>query len=388
MANQYSPSKMSRVISCSGSPKLIEQVNEYVPSTYARAGNDAHNLGAVCLETGQEPSEYLGKVMSYKDRSGDWSFKVEQSIVDAVTVYTDTVRALMEHDSTLLVEYNVKGKTFTPEDNMYIDAAIINRRLNSLKIIDYKNGVSPVNPEGNIQLTMYALALMEDYDIAPTELELVIVQPNDYTTFKPVKSWAVQFPSVWAKNWLRAIRAAISLAESSEAFYNAGEHCHFCPALHICPEVKGIIKTFKESIEAMSNKYDIPAEELAELLNMAPVVESYIKHIRGLGLSRAQAGADIPGYYLARTSRKARSWRDTEEVKQYLKQFFKVAEIEAKELLSPAKTEALIKRSKKTGIDIKPFIEISITEKETLKQGDNPGKKVETAADKMAKNLQ
>ena len=91
-------------------------------------------------------------------------------------------------------------------------------------------------------------------------------------------------------------------------------------------------------------------EQLAEILDNADVIETWLKAVRGLAYQRVEQGHDVPGWKLV-PKRAIRKWKDERIVKQRL----------ASEGLDGFMTEGLVtpaqaeKLAKKQGIQLDLF---------------------------------
>jgi Protein of unknown function (DUF2800) len=106
-----------------------------------------------------------------------------------------------------------------------------------LTVIDYKNGKSKVEVEGNIQLLYYALGcvfkLYRKKDPVET-IELVICQPN-YGKI-PIRRWQMPFMDIF--DFIGDLVRDVARTREPNAELKSGQHCFFCPASMICPEKK------------------------------------------------------------------------------------------------------------------------------------------------------
>jgi hypothetical protein len=190
----------------------------------------------------------------------------------------------------------------------------------------------------NPQLMFYAAAAMRTESAkwafdGVDEIECVIVQPPQ------VKRW-VTTPKRIAEFELQLVQA-VKLAQKPDAELKTGDHCRWCAAKPICPQMTGAVdRALKMSIEAI----DAPA--LGAYLANADMLEDWIKDLRALAHQILDSGASVPGYKLV-AKRGTRQWTDEKDVVHWLDGVgLENNEIYSKELLSPAQMEKVLKKRK------------------------------------------
>ena len=310
---------------CPGSIKLSEGI-ENVSSAYADEGSRLHALAEELL---RQPT------MFYREE-----FTEEQ--LSVVAAYVDVVQR--EHDElggTLLVEQRFK-LPHHPEFWGTADAVIVSPP--HLRIIDLKAGrgvAVEVDYAGRInpQLGFYALgALTVAGDPTKfTDIEVVVVQPR----LGGVKRRKVTLAELQelAKELVDAARRA----ELPNAPTQAGSWCKFCLARPTCPTLRQHVqKTAKDDFDELKAPEDMTGTMLAEVLNEADVIETWLKAVRDRAQKQLEGGNVVPGWKLE-AKRAQRKWRDERIVKQRLASEGLSDFLEEK-LITPAQAERLAKK--------------------------------------------
>jgi hypothetical protein len=208
-------------------------------------------------------------------------------------------------------------------------------------VLDWKfgDGVA-VDVEENPQLMFYAAASMRTPEASwafegATEIECIIVQPPQ------IKRW-VTTPERIAKFELELVQA-VKMAKKPDAPLKTGDHCRWCAAKPVCPQMTGAVdRALQSSIQA------IDAPMLGAYLANADMLEDWIKDLRALAHQILDSGASVPGYKLV-AKRGTRQWTKEDDVVHWLDgKGLEPNEIYSKELLSPAQMEKVLKKRKLT----------------------------------------
>lgn len=231
---RFSASAASRWLACPGSVRLSESVPPLPESSYAAEGTRAHE----CLE-------YLVRNRDKRLAAAEFLRKKYgmQMVVHAEMAlkYVEGVLAARP-GSILLVEQKCELPTFEPGQFGTTDLAVVEPE-GRLEIIDYKYGAGiPVFPKENAQLTYYAIGLAHRLGYRFRSVRLTIVQPRraiadprDPKASMFIRSWDT---TTWyLKAWLDLFESGMAEAKRPDARFQAGEHCRFCAAKHVCTEV-------------------------------------------------------------------------------------------------------------------------------------------------------
>jgi hypothetical protein len=330
-SNIVGGSTAKRVINCPGSVALVQKMPARVGGDAADQGTLCHNAMAMLLE---DPSLEIKQVlgMKYNDQVMTEDL-IDEKIIPAMA-------ALNEIDPDGSMEYKVEthvnfGKLLP---GVFGSADLIGRIGDRAIILDWKFGQGSVGVEENEQLLFYAAAAMRTQGLDwafenVEEIECVIVQPP------AVKRWTTSVTRV--KQFERDLVAAVTTSQHSYAPLSVGDHCRWCPAKPICPQMTGAAE---RALKVQIKELD-PAK-IGAYLATADLVEKWASDLRELAQKILESGEPVPGYKLV-PKRATRQWVD--ENKAYFalsKLGVDRSELVETALLSPAKVEKILKKSK------------------------------------------
>jgi hypothetical protein len=135
---------------------------------------------------------------------------------------------------------------------------------------------------------------------------------------------------------------ALKQAEKQTPPLRIGDHCRWCAAKPICPEMTGaadraLAKQVKE----------LDAAQLGQMLVKADLLEDWIKDLRALAFTALESGGQVPGYKLV-PKRGTRKWIDEGEAQRALRGLGLTDEqIIEQSMASPATIEKVLKKQKK-----------------------------------------
>ena len=192
------------------------------------------------------------------------------------------------------------------------DVTILSR--DELCIIDYKFGQFPVKAEGNGQMMIYAMGALLATPEAhrPKTITMIIVQPA-LPGFASVHRMTDTELYEWSDSQLLP---AIAAAKKEDAVAIPGDvQCKWCDMSGQCKEqTNEVMDVFEENSASVN---DLREDGIGELLPQLPMIESWIKSVRAVALTRMEQGEDIPGYKLVRKTTK-RKWLDEEKAEKWL----------------------------------------------------------------------
>jgi hypothetical protein len=295
-------SSMYRWAECPGSVKLSDGIAS-ISSPYAEEGTTAHEYGALWLQgSGKQPPLPEG---------------VDDEMAEFVKVYVDHVFGLMDPGDRLFVEHGFDLSQIYPGAYGTNDASVYKKRKKTLHVIDLKYGSGIwVDVKDNPQLRYYGLgALIELMTLGETvdTVVLTIVQPRCASTDGPIRSETIE--AVELLEFAADLKMYAERTTQPNAPLKAGDHCRFCPALQICPEVNKTRQEVAKLEFAPALPYDPAKLKLA--LDSIPVMKAWIKRVDEFAYAEAEAGRCPPGYKLVE-KRATRKWRSEDEVALYL----------------------------------------------------------------------
>jgi hypothetical protein len=323
-------STAKRVMACPGSVKLVQQVPPKPASKDALRGTLLHNVIAHILEHDEPAASFLGAAYEGEELTPEL---METKILPALAML-DAIDP--DKQMEFAIEAEVGFGDLLP--GVFGSADLLGRIGKRAIVWDWKFGDGvPVSPVENEQLMFYAAAAMRTpatkwvFD-GVSEIELVIAQPP-----ADPKRW------VTTPDRIRRFEADLTLAVHTalrpDAAFAVGDHCRWCAAKPICPQMTGAVdRALQKSIK------ELDATQLGVMLQRADILEGWISDLRALALQVLESGNPVPGFKLVQ-KRGTRKWVDE-----------KAAEIAlvglgidplVTELVSPAQAEKKLKAAKK-----------------------------------------
>jgi len=356
-------STAARRIGCPASYRLEKLVpRNDVGSVYAREGTALHELMAMALRDGVEPTDILPYTFTHPE---GWSFVVDQALWDdkgepALTAY-DTFVARIEKEigepMRILVERRVQ---FPDVAGAFGTSDIIGRCGGELFVMDWKFGHGQVSAQDNKQLLFYAAGALNterawvgdvSYD---TPVTLAIIQPaNAMLGMNIVQAWTTDVSRL--EDYAAELTAAVDEAQQENARCTKGDWCKFARCKTVCPLHLNAFGSLGEKLaklnEAKAASNGSPEDRLdwaqryAELLEMAELVEPLVAEVFAQAHAYAEQGNKIEGWGLQAKPEGNRKWAVEQRL---LKLFFKRHRIKLDEwaerkVKSPAQIEKLLK---------------------------------------------
>lgn len=312
---------------CPGSVKLCQDIPPST-SSYAEEGTMAHEVAAHVLTQGFFPHN------------------VSVEVIEAVKIYTDAVKeAHYGKPGKLWVEHRFDLSSIHPGLFGTADAVVYQEGEKLLKVFDYKHGAGvPVDVKDNVQLLYYGLGALLTTGVKAKEVELVIVQPRCPHPDGLVRTW--RFDSILLLDFAADLSEDAKKTEEPNAPLKSGEHCRFCPAAAVCPEIHS--KALIHAKEEFRNDLSYSAEKLAQTLHWLPVLEGWIKSVREFAYGEALHGRNPPGFKLVK-KRATRQWLDEKKAENFLRKTkLKISDIFSEpSLISPTQAEKLLAKEDK-----------------------------------------
>lgn len=321
-------STAKRVIACPGSVVLVNKMPPQKSSKYADEGTLLHNVIAEVLDKFLPVQSFLG--MKYQD------IELTQELIDDKLL--PALAALDEIDPDKQMEFAVETRVafgdFLP--GVFGSTDLLGRIGTKALVIDWKFGDGVlVTAEENPQLLFYAAAAMRTPDVqwvfdGATEIECVIVQPT-----KGVSRWMTTPERV--KAFEQELAMAVREAEKPDAKLTSGDHCRWCAAKPVCPEMTGAVdRALKTSLQ------EIKPAQISDMLERADVLEGWISDLRALAFHMLEKGVKLPQHKLV-AKRAVRRWTNEETARAALTEHLLEEYIYERVLVSPAKAEKMLK---------------------------------------------
>lgn len=358
--SRFGASKAERWLNCTASV-AAEDGLEDSPSIWAQIGTACHSVAAMCLESGQDAEEFIGRTVD--------GIEITDAYADNVQLYLDTIRADKEaRGGKLVVERRFHLEFLHPEFFGTSDCG----RLGTdgiLSVYDAKFGHKPVAVKDNPQLAYYALGMIDSLPktLKIARVELVIIQPNapQAGDERPGVRRVTLDHSDLLDLAQRLVDAADTALGGSPAFM-PGEWCGFCRAAPTCKALRdkamdiaqldfddeaGVVQTWGEKT---LNPLEMTNAQIAHVLDAADILEAFINAVRMQAEIQSNRGDEFPGWKRVQ-GRTRRKWRDETTAAGELSLVFGLddSSIFTQKLLSPAQAEKLIAKAERD--DLKPL---------------------------------
>jgi hypothetical protein len=335
-------------------------------------GTHTHTLLEKCVQVfpaiGQfnDPESYIGAVL--KDDDGE--FTVDKDRAARVTVAIEYLeKRLAEREAAgyfpeVLSEQRVYPDTLVHRDDMSgtVDVQIIDSDM--IEIVDYKDGMSPVDAERNPQLEQYAVGaycglINSDKTVNPLmKIKMTIIQPKLALKGMPaVSSWECTLGELMiAKERMIAEGEA---TDAPDAPLVPGEvQCKYCAHKGACSALAGksmadagvVFQNLTVSTPGLDVAHDTAKRDpavmddakLVEVMEAAPLLRGFLDSVEDELQRRLNAGKVIAGVKMVK-GRGTRAWAFPEaEMAAKLKKFGVPKEhIYESKMISPAKAEKL-----------------------------------------------
>jgi len=347
-------STAKRVMNCPGSVALVQKMPPQPSNKYADEGTLLHNVIAEIVMSDKHPEEFLHT--KYNDQVLTLDL-IDNKLVPALA-------ALDQIDPNKEMEIDAESRVGFGDllPGVFGSTDLIGRIGNRAVVLDWKfgDGVA-VEVEENPQLMFYAAAAMRTEESkwafeGATEIEMVIVQPP------AVKRW-VTTPARIAQ-FEKDLVKAVKLAQQPNAELKIGDHCRWCAAKPICPQMTGAVdRALKTQIDGLD------APTISAYLKNADMLEQWITDLRALALQMLDSGAKLPDYKLV-AKRAIRQWTDEDKAKVALFAFgLTESEVVETSVISPAKAEKALKKRK---LALPDDLVVAISSGNTLASVDDP----------------
>jgi hypothetical protein len=320
-------STAKRVINCPGSVKLVQQMPPQPSSTFADRGSMLHEAISTILSDGTARAG----IFKHKDQL------LTQELYDEKII--PALDALDEIDPHGELVYEVETRVGFGDllPGVFGSTDLVGRIGNRAVVLDWKFGDGViVDAVENAQLMFYAAAAMRTEKLqwafeGVEEVECIIVQPP------AIRRWTTTVGRI--KQFEHELVSAVKTALDPDAPLAKGDHCRWCAAKPICPQMTGAVdRAIKQQIINMD------VDTLAKHLHTADLLEEWIKDLRALAFGLLEKGATVPGYKIVQKQAR-RKWTSEESAKQALLSLgLKESVVVETSIMSPAQAEKALKK--------------------------------------------
>jgi hypothetical protein len=331
-SNIVGGSTAKRVINCPGSVALVQKMPPKPSSKYADEGTLLHDVIAEHLAAGITLESFIGK------KNGD--IVLTQDLIDDKLL--PALALLDEIDPKQEMTYEVETRVGFGDllPGVFGSTDFVGRLGDKAVVLDWKFGDGVVvTAEENEQLMFYAAAAMRTDALkwafeGATEIECVIVQPPMIRRWTTTPERIAQFEH----QLVRAVKAA----QQPDAGLKAGDHCRWCAAKPVCPQMTGEVER-----AALVKIKEIDAATLGQYLAKADVLEDWITDLRALAFQMLEKNIPVPGYKLVQKQAR-RQWADEAKAIAALHDMGvpRGELFSPEEIRSPAQMEKVLKKRK------------------------------------------
>lgn len=347
-------------LGCPPSVRLVESM--HLPdegSSFAEEGTEAHALAELKLRLAIGEitrTQYTSRMRKHK-KNEYYGLEMEEYTDNYVEIITGLAKLMEEDtDETTLIrlEQRVDFSEYVPEGFGTADAVLINGATMHVIDLKYGKGVE-VSAGGNPQLRLYALGALNEYGLlyGIETVHMTIVQPRLYNVSSD-KSTTDELVR-WGTNY---VKPRAQLAWEGKGEFNPGEDtCRWCRAKALC---RARADAALSSARADFDTHALPdpdtledalpasglltEKEIARLLGLMPLLESWCKDVKTHALERAQEGTRYAGWKLVE-GRATRKIIDTEAAMEVLD----AAGVPAEDYLKPYELQGITALTKNLG---------------------------------------
>lgn len=314
-----SPSGSSRWLNCTPSARLEDGLNQESKSSEAsEEGTVAHELAEYAL-TRYLKGEYLPLIDALPvpteiETNKYYGTEMDERVTEYVVYCCDTFEKLQSEgkNPVMTLEQKFDLTNYVKECFGSCDCAIF--ADGELHVIDLKYGKGTrVDAEGNSQLRMYALGMLETLTpeqrkaVKDVHMSIAQVRLESYPKESISKADLVH----WG---IHELRPKAELAWNGEGEQKVGSHCKFCKFKAQCAAQK---KMVLDEFEAHPSPKSISLTELSHVLNKLDMISDWVAAVKEYAFALLSQGQTIEGWKLVE-GRSVRVINDVEKAVKLL----------------------------------------------------------------------
>jgi hypothetical protein len=356
---QLSPSKRNRWALCPGSIREEAKYPEQSGGAAAIDGTHTHTLLEVCLKDGDvDASFHIGVEME----DDDGKFVIDKERAARVQIALEYIYKRLDNSMTLLSESKVDPAFLLGRDDLSgtVDVQIIGNGV--LELIDYKDGMAPVDAKGNMQLEQYAYGVLAGYKLPVNgaypfdTVRMTIIQPKlAMKNMNPISSFDVSVRDLMA-NMGTIIRQAAATDAPDAPLVPGESQCKYCRAKGNCSALaSNVMKEVGIMFQPIVNQtLDVAQQsadkdptamndaQIRQIMEAAPLMRQLLEGVEKEALRRLKAGQSIDGLKLV-NGRGSRAWAlpESEIAEKLVKMGIPKTAVYETKLVTPAKAEKL-----------------------------------------------
>ena len=352
-SNIVGGSTAKRVINCPGSVALVQKMPPQPSSEHADRGTLLHDAISAILE--DQSVDVIG--LTYKGQV------LTQDLYDDKIMVALALLDEVDPDKEMFYEVETRVGFGDLLPGVFGSTDFVGRLGDKAVVLDWKFGDGVVvTAEENEQLMFYAAAAMRTTALqwafdGATEIECIIVQPPI------IRRWTTTPERV--KQFEHQLVKAVKAAQDPEARLKAGDHCRWCAAKPVCPQMTGEVER-----AALVKIKEIDAATLGQYLAKADVLEDWITDLRALAFQLLEKNIPVPGYKIVQKQAR-RQWTDeTKAIAALHDMGVPRGELfSPEEIRSPAQIEKVLKKRK---LALPDDLVKSVSSGTTLASEDDP----------------
>lgn len=379
--SNLSPSKRHRWGSCPGSIREEAKYPEAPSGPAALDGTRTHAILEYCINADLiGPMHLAGTVFKYDHDGAEDSFLVDTDRANRVNVAVEYIRErVKETGGTAVAEQRVHPDGYVLRGDMSgtVDCQIV--ALPLFEIIDYKDGMSPVQAKDNHQLEIYGIGalagLSAEVRAKVKTVRLTIIQPKLTVKGMPaITSHDIPAAELLAK--VPGIIAEAAATDDPNAPLVPGEsQCKYCRAKGACPALAnkamnevnlmfqavpgvatpveyaqvhipevippGVLDPAQQA--ALQDPTVMGDDQLRQILEAAPLVRQMLEGVEAEVKRRLESGKPVAGFKLVQ-GRGSRKWAlpEDEMMKKLTGMGIPKGSVYVTTLVSPAQAEKLV----------------------------------------------
>ena len=353
---KLSPSARGRWQLCPASVKanLKYESDEGSSSAAAIDGTHSHTLLEYCVKHKDglsDAKQFIGMILG--DHEGQFAVCAERAT--RVQLAIDYIRSQLADGVEVIAERQVNPAALTGRNDMTGTVDIQLRSQSKLVILDYKDGMQPVDARDNPQMEQYAFGVLAEYMQHaipwPPVIELGIIQPK--LTTKGML--AVSTHSYTLDEFVKKLPALIDEAEATDApnapFVAGEKQCQWCPNKGNCSEASSyVLKKAGIKFEAVpipnqaanADVNSLTDQQLREMVESAPMLRKMLESAEEEALRRISTGHPVEGLKIVRgVGRRAWSKEESDIADKLKRMAVPKSEIWQTKLISPAQVQKL-----------------------------------------------
>ena len=374
--SNLSPSKRVRWANCPGS---IREEAKYPPKPSGPAavdGTHTHSLLEKCINDCNDATKYIGSTL--KDHDGE--FTVDADRAERAQFALNYIESRAGDGDVVIAERKVNPVALAGRNDLSgtVDVTILSSA--SLEIIDYKDGMSPVDAADNHQMEQYAFGVISEMQAKglkiPETIVMTIIQPKlRMKGMRGIDSHTVTLAEMAIIG--DKIKREAAATDAPDAPLVAGDkQCKYCAHAGSCTALSakalgdaGIAFAAIDVTSQAAEKepVNMTDQQLREIIESAPLLRQMIEGAEAEALRRLESGKTIEGIKAVR-GRGSRAWAvdDDEQMAEKLKKMGLPKDvIWTSKLISVAQAEKATWTKKKGDEEVK--MQLSDRQLKTLK---------------------